>query len=151
MGVRLTICSLAFGATLPLAAQTGVVGVRPLAFGTVLPGVPAVVSRTDPAKSGQFNLTGRRNGFVLIRFTLPTVMNGPAGATMPLVFSTADAGYSVSQAVGNQVVIDPHTAHLQRLSGTGRGSVFVGGTTTPAANQRAGDYKGTLTLSATFF
>lgn len=151
MRAALTILLLAFGATLPLTAQAGVSGVRPLAFGTVLPGVAAVVLPTDPVNSGQFNLTGRANGFAFLRFTLPASMAGPAGATLPLVFGATDAGYSASQAVGNQVLFDPRAFRLVRLSATGRGSVFLGGTALPAVGQRAGDYTGTVTLSVVFF
>jgi uncharacterized protein DUF4402 len=150
MRALLPILSVAVGAAVRLAAPNSVTGIRPLAFGTVFPGVPRVVSRTDPVNSGQFNLTGKKNRNVLLTFTLPATMAGPAGATMPLVFGATDAGYSASQSVGNQVAFDPRLPHTVTLSNSGAGSVFLGGRVNPAANQRAGGYTGTVTLTVVF-
>jgi hypothetical protein len=154
MRAALTFLSLLFAAALPVAAQNSVTGIRNLVFGTVFPGVSKVVLRTDAVNSGQFNLRGRRNGIVLLTFTLPASMLGPLGATLPLAFGANDAGFSPTQAVGNQTVSwDPRTPRNVTLSNTnpGRGSVFLGGRANPAVNQRAGNYTGTVTLSAVFF
>ena len=126
-------------------------GVRSLVFGAVFPGVPRVISRTDPANSGQFDLTGNKNGQALLTFTLPLVMTGPVGATMPLSFGGADAGYSSTQAIGSQVAFDPSQPFLATLNKNGRGSVFIGGTAQPGTSQRAGPYTGTLTLTVAYF
>lgn len=136
----------------PLQAQgkpLTVTGVRDLAFGAVLPGVSRVVPRTDPANSGQFDIKGPNGNQVLLTFTLPTAMNGPAGAQMPLVFGSSDAGYSESQAIGSQIGFDPKQSFTAVLSKTGRGSVFIGATANPATNQRAGAYTAILTLTVT--
>jgi len=126
-------------------------GVRSLVFGAVFPGVPLAISRTDPANSGQFDLTGNKNSQVLLTFTLPLVMTGPVGATMPLAFGGSDAGYSSTQAIGSQVAFDPKQPFLATLSKSGRGSVFIGGTAQPGSSQRAGPYTGTLTLTVAYF
>lgn len=126
-----------------------VTGVRGLTFGAVFPGVPGVVTRTDPANSGQFDIKGPNRSQVLLTFTLPLTMTGPAGAQLPLAFGSSDAGYSESQAIGSQVGFDPKQPFTATLSNNGRGSVFVGGTANPAANQRAGAYTATLTLTVT--
>ena len=126
-------------------------GVRSLTFGAVLPGVPLAISRTDAVNSGQYNLTGQNNHQVQLTFTLPNVMNGPAGATMPITFAGNDAGYSSSQAIGSQVAFDPKQAFLATLNGNGRGSVFIGATARPAPTQRAGSYTATLTLTVAYF
>ena len=137
-----------------LAAQgrpVTVSGVRPLVFGAVFPGVPLFIARTDPANSGQFDLTGNKNSQVRLVFTLPAAMAGPAGATMPLAFGGSDAGYSDTQAIGSQVAFDPKQPFLATLSKNGRGSVFIGGTAQPGSAQRAGPYTGTLTLTVAYF
>ncbi|OLC02458.1 MAG: hypothetical protein AUH78_21180 [Gemmatimonadetes bacterium 13_1_40CM_4_69_8] len=137
-----------------LAAQgkpITVQGVRSLTFGAVLPGVPRVISRTDPVNSGQYDITGANNNQVQLSFTLPNVMNGPAGATMPIVFGGNDAGYSQSQAIGSQVAFDPKQSFLATLNKNGRGSVFVGATARPTPTQRAGSYTATLTLTVAYF
>lgn len=135
----------------PLAAQgkpLTVTGVRGVTFGAVLPGVPSVVLRTDPANSGQLDIKGPK-GNVLLSFVLPLRMTGPAGALMPLSFGASDAGFSQTQAIGSQVGFDPKQPFTATLSNSGRGSVFLGATANPATNQRAGAYTATIILTVT--
>jgi hypothetical protein len=137
---------------MPLHAQgkpLTVTGIRGVTFGAVLPGVPRVISRTDPANSGQFDMRGPNRKQVLLTFVLPLVMTGPGGALMPLTFGAGDAGYSQSQAIGSQVGFDPKQPFTATLSNNGRGSVFVGATANPATTQRAGGYTATITLTVT--
>jgi hypothetical protein len=126
-----------------------VTGVRGITFGAVFPGVPRVIPRTDPAGSGQFDIRGPNRAQVLLAFLLPLTMTGPAGAQLPLAFSSSDAGYSQSQSIGSQVGFDPKQPFTAVLSNNGRGSVFMGATANPAANQRAGAYTATITLTVT--
>jgi hypothetical protein len=136
----------------PLQAQARpltVTGVRGVTFGAVLPGVPRVISRTDPANSGQYDIRGSNRRQVLLSFVLPLSMTGPAGALMPLSFGASDAGYSQSQTIGSQVAFDPKQPFTATLSNNGRGSVFVGATANAATNQRAGAYTATLILNVT--
>src|SRR6266540_2878173 len=75
-----------------LAAQgkpLNVTGVRGLTFGAVFPGVPRVISRTDAANAGQFDIGHAKFAPIQLTFTLPSVMVGPAGATMPLAFGSS--------------------------------------------------------------
>ncbi len=148
----IAICLGLLGAA-PLVAQgrpLRVVGVRGVSFGTVLPGLPRTVLRTDPANSGEFDLSGFKFSQLELTFTLPSVLNGPAGASMPLSFGSSDAGYSVSQSIASQVGFDPRQPFVAVLSNNGRGSVFVGATANPLASQRAGSYTGTLTLTVAY-
>jgi hypothetical protein len=143
-----------FGALVPsgLGAQgkpLTVTGVRGITFGGLFPGVPLVIPRTDPANSGQLDIKGPNGSLVLLTFVLPLTMTGPAGAQLPLSFGSSDAGYSQSQAIGSQIGFDPKQPFTATLSNNGRGSVFVGGTANPTANQRAGAYTATLTLTVT--
>ena len=91
---------------------------------------------------------------VVIRSTVfavwSTAQRLPSG---PAVIDTnpPDAGYSVTQSVGNQVPFDPHVTKTVTLANNRLGSVFLGGTVNPAVNQRAGGYTGTVTLSVVFF
>ena len=145
----LAIGLLALGA--PLQAQgkpVTVTGMRGVTFGPVLPGVPRVVLRTDPANSGEFDIKAPK-GNVLLTFVLPLVMTGPAGAQMPLAFGASDAGYSASQAIGSQVGFDPKQPFTAALPNNGRAAVFVGATANPAVNQRAGAYTATIVLNVT--
>jgi hypothetical protein len=145
---------LVLAAAPALAAQGArpvmVRGVRPLDFGTVLPGVPRVVRRTDPVSSGRLDVSGTRLAPVELVFTLPTQMTGPGGAVMPLTFGGDDAGYSETQAVGNQVGFDPQQPFSAVLNRSGRAAVFLGATANPSVVQRAGAYTATVTLSVAY-
>jgi len=157
MRVSLTIFSLVLGSALPLAAQqNGVFQIRDLAFGTVFPGVSSVISRTDAANSGRFDLSGKKNRDVQLTFVLPAVMTrtGLPAATLPLAFGANDAGYSPTQAVGNQTVTwDPRAPQTLTLPNTPnpKVSIFLGGRVNPAVNQPAGSYTGTVVLNVVFF
>lgn len=140
-------------ATPPLAGQRPitVTGVQTLSLGTLLPGVPTTVARTDPVNSGQFVVNGPHGTQAQLTFTLPSVMTGPAGATLPLVFGGGDAGYSQAQNIGSQVGFDPRQPFVVTFSPQGRGSVYLGGTGRPTATQRAGTYSATITLNVAAF
>ena len=149
----LSLAALVVAAALPAVAQgrpLGVSGQRPLTFGTVLPGVPRVILRTDPAQSGEFQLTGTKFSQVQLTFALPMVMLGPVGATMPVLFGGSDGGFSAAESIGSQVGFDPKQPFLAVLSKNGRGSVFLGATANPGVGQRAGPYAATVTLSVAY-
>ncbi len=147
------VCGLTAAIFAPLAGQRPltVTGIQPLAFGTLIPGIPSQVLRTDPAKSGRFDVGGPHDTQGQVTFTLPSVLTGPAGATLPLAFGGSDAGYSQSQNIGSQVAFDPMQPFVITFSGQGRGSVFLGGTASPAPTQPAGSYTGTITLNLATF
>ncbi len=140
----------------PAAAQAHggrpirVLGVRGLTFGILIAGAPTSVLRTDPARSGQFDLTAQNGDVVLVSFSLPSAMTGPGGASLPLAFSGTDAGFSQEQTVGDQVAFDPRTTYTAAMSRRGRASIFLGGTAMPAFNQSPGDYSGTITLTIAY-
>lgn len=146
--VALIFClALALTASRGLGAQVTVRGIRGLSFGTVVPGVPARVLRTDPVNSGQFEIQGPFLTIVRYTFTLPAALNGPLGATMPVTFATNDAGWSRTNSIADQQAINPHQSHTRILWTGGRAGVFLGGTVSPAAGQRAGSYTATVVLS----
>jgi hypothetical protein len=146
----LAVGLLGAGGHVAAAQILTVTGIRNLTFGVVLPGVPRVISRTDPLNSGQFNIFSDQQGNAIrMTFTLPAAMNGPAGAQIPLVFGAADAGFSATQNINNQIAFDPRAPFTRNLPNTGRCSVFLGGRANPAANQRAGSYSGTIILTVT--
>jgi hypothetical protein len=146
--------SIALGALLLGAALQAqgkpvtVTGVRGVTFGTVVPGIPSVVLRTDPANSGQFDIKVPKSP-VLLSFVLPLSMTGPGGALMPLTFGASDGGYSMTQSIGSQVGFDPKQPYTANVLPNGRASVFLGGTANPATNQRAGAYTATIILNVT--
>ncbi|HEV8401231.1 MAG TPA: hypothetical protein VGQ18_15485 [Gemmatimonadales bacterium] len=141
-------------ATVPpvLGAQgkpLSVTGVRGITFGVVFPGVPRVVVRTDAANAGQFDVGYAKFAPIQITFSLPAAMNGPAGATMPIVFGANDGGYSSPETITSQVGFDPRVAFSTALDKNGRAAVFIGGTAQPVSSQRAGNYTATITMTVT--
>lgn len=129
----------------PLAAQAQVTRVDDIRFGNVLGGVANTVLRTDPARAGRFDVITPPNVWLNGQFVLPAVMNGPAGATMPISFAGTTAGYSDAQAIGSQVGFNPQLGGTVRAT-DGRASVFMGATVTPAVGQAPGSYTATITL-----
>lgn len=128
------------------AQSVTVRGVRGLTFGTVLPGVPTHILRTDLVNSGQFEVRGPPPKLLVLTLTLPVQLNGPTGATMPLSFATNDAGYSATNTILSQVAFNPHLPYTATL-GASRVGVFLGGTVSPIPTQRAGNYTATVILS----
>lgn len=127
-----------------------VLGVRALTFGSLIAGTPSSVLRTDPARAGQFDLMAQNREVVLVSFSLPSAMSGPAGASLPVMFSGTDAGFSQEQTIGDQVAFDPRTTYTGTMSRQGRASIFLGGTAMPAFNQPPGNYSGTVTLTIAY-
>jgi hypothetical protein len=143
--------AIALGAALatapPAAHAQSVVGTQNLNFGNVIPGVPTTILRTDAVNCGQIRITGAglfRS--VTLRFTLPTVMNGPSGATMPITFGATDAGVSWQGTIGTQTTFNPAAPFTTTLW-LGSGTVYLGGRVNPAPAQAAGSYSGTIILT----
>jgi Domain of unknown function (DUF4402) len=129
------------------AQLLSVSGVRNLAFGDVIPGVPNTVQPTDLIRSGQFDIVGPSLAQVEITFALPTTLSGGGGATMPISFGATSAGYSSSGAIGSQAPFDPRAPFRTNLSLLGRGSTFIGGALGPAGTQTAGSYSGSVAMA----
>jgi hypothetical protein len=144
---------LVLGAVTHLAAQRGnpqtVTGIQPLAFGTLLPGIPTTIAPTNGASAGRFNLTGSRYESVYLTFTLPAALVGPGGAKLPLTFGGNSAGFSATQSTGDEILFDPSQSYSATL-GHKVGSVFLGGTANPSTAQTAGSYSATVTLTVAF-
>ena len=149
---RIWLLGLLVGTASPLSAQLQVSGIRALVFGTVIPGVATAVPPSDPVNSGELQIKSAVGRTVLIVFTLPTSLNGPAGATMPISFGASD-GVTVGASTNNvPFPFDPRLPFLfTPISSPPRLNVFLGGKVTPATNQPAGAYSNTITMTVTVF
>ena len=125
-------------------------GVQDLAFGTILPGVPTTILRTDPLNAGQFEIRGRRLTEVLVDLLLPQELLGPGGSGIPLLFGPGSAGYSPTGAITAQAGFDPDVPQALTLPGNGRGVIFLGGTANPPPLLSAGTYAATITLTLAY-
>lgn len=136
-------------ATATVFTAMTVTGARPLAFGNVFPGVASTIPSTDPANSGRFDLTGQNSANVNLTFTLPA--NLTSGANNLPIGTWSGCSNTTNTVTGCSAFTPSAAATARAFSGTGALFVFVGGTVTPAANQAAGSYTGTVTMTAAYF
>lgn len=143
---------LALIAALPLQAQSQVTGIRNLAFGPVIRGVPASVAPGDPVRSGRFYVRHQLNRQVRVQFTLPTRLTRVGGGgNLPITFGTTDGIAQGTAPSSVPVVFNPNAAQTFTLVTSADFNVNLGGRVTPAAAQATGNYTGTVTLTVTFF
>jgi hypothetical protein len=136
----------------PLAGQSTVTGVRDLAFGIVIRGVPTSVTPNDPIRSGRFYVRHRLNRQVQVRFTLPTQLpRVGGGGNLPISFGPADAIAQGTAPTSRPVTFNPNGARTFNLVTSADFFINLGGRVSPAANQPTGNYRGTVTLTCTFF
>jgi hypothetical protein len=133
----------------PAAAQISVTPIRDLAFGPVIVGIPTHTPPSHPVRSGQFRLTAPLLTRVRFRFTLPNRLNGPAGATLPISFSNNDGIAVGTGPTSVPVVFNPRATQVFQIVTSTTINVFIGGTVSPAGNQRQGNYIGTITFTVT--
>lgn len=151
MQFRLLVLVTALFAVRPAAGQVGITPIRDLAFGAVIVGVPTSIGPNHPTRSGQFRITAPPNAKVQMRFTLPDELLGPAGAQLPITFGSGDAS-AVGNAPGSTPsTFNPKATRNPQFQGSTAYNVFIGGTVTPAGNQRPGNYAATITLTLTNF
>ncbi len=125
-----------------------VTGARALDFGNVFPGVAKSIA-VAAATSGRFDLTGQASANVNLTFTLPT--NLTSGANNLPIGTWTGCHAATNNTTGCTTFTPSGSATASAFSGTGALFVWVGGTVTPAANQAAGTYNGTVTLTAAYF
>ena len=137
------------------------VGTRALQFGVIVPGTTSVTVLPRSSAGGEFRISGVKNRkSVDISFTLPTQLTGPGGAAIPLNFNGNFAGLCEIDASGacevaSYVTWNPVTTPSFRDQPTrykpGRKvftydeyQLYLGGTATPTATQRAGTYTASI-------
>jgi hypothetical protein len=147
----LVLCGVLLVTVRSAAAQVSVVGIRNLAFGPVIIGIPSTVAPTDAIRSGQYRFTAPAGSRVRIDFDLPSQLNGPGSARLPIKFGKTDAAVLGNAPGSVLTALDPNPkANLKYDMGASTAAnVFVGGTVTPAGNQAPGGYIATIILTVT--
>ncbi|HEY7029348.1 MAG TPA: DUF4402 domain-containing protein [Gemmatimonadales bacterium] len=126
-----------------------VTGANTLAFGNVFPGVAKTVgAATGGANAGRFDLTGQASTAVQLTFTLPGNLTSGAN-NLPIGTWTGCTNPTNTQA-GCTAFTPSGAPSASAFSAANALFVFVGATVTPAANQAAGNYTGTITLTANY-
>ena len=151
MRFQLLVLLAALVAAPSAGAQVSIIGIRNLAFGPVIVGVPSSVGPSHPTKSGQFRITAPLNSKVQIRFTLPDALAGPGGAELPITFGSSDAMAIGSAPGSTPMFFNPKATRNPQFQPSTMYNVFIGGTVTPAGNQQPGSYAATITLTITNF
>lgn len=134
------------------SAQSSVTGIRDLNFGVVIRGVQTTVAPTDPIRSGRFYVRHRINRQVQVRFTLPTTLARVGGGGNLAINFPATSAIAQGTA-GNSVPVtfNPNNTQTFTLTTSADFNVNLGGRVSPTAGQATGAYRGTVTLTCTFF
>ena len=145
----LFVLAALMAASRPAAAQITLTRVRDLTFGPVIVGVPTSIGPSHPVRSGQYRLTAPLMRNVRFRFTLPTRLDGPSGARLTISFGGDDAIAIGQGPTSVPVTFDPKVQQTFQIVSSTTIFVFIGGTVTPTATQRQGNYTGTITFTVT--
>lgn len=128
---------------------------RDLDFGTVIKGVGTTVAPTA-ATAGEWQVGGSANAFVIINFTLPTVLTNIQalpGSTMPISFSATSAVWrrATNDPTGG-TTFNPASGAVGRLGPPPNPNLYIwlGGTVDPALTAKPGIYQGTVVVSLTY-
>jgi spore coat protein U-like protein len=130
-------------------AAISVSGARNLDFGNVFPGVNKIVA-PDAGTSGRFDATGQASAGVNMTFTLPANLTS-GGNNLPIASWTGCFDTDNDPTSGCTAFTPSAAASAASFSGGGNLFVFVGATVSPAANQAAGAYAGTVTITVAYF
>lgn len=134
-------------ATASVQQPINVTGAVNLAFGNVFPGVAKTVAVTD-VTAGRFDVTGQGSTPVLMSFVLPANLTSGAN-NLPIGSWTGHHNTSNAPTGGTNFTPSAGTTN-STFSAGGSLFVFVGATVTPATNQSAGAYTGTVQLTVTY-
>jgi len=126
-----------------------VTGARALDFGNVFPGVNKTIG-TSAATSGRFDATGQAGANLNMTFTLPTDLAFGVN-NLPIGSWTGCADADNDPTSGCSVFTPSASASGAAFSAGGALFIFIGGTVSPAANQPAGTYTATATLTLAYF
>lgn len=135
------------GAQSPAPGAIEAAPVQGLSFGSLLPGIPEVISVADAARRGEVVLSG--SGTLDVHLLLPAALVSPGGASIPLRFGPRDAALLANASLA-PVARDPAQGIRVTLTPEqGAVRLLLGGTALPAPDQRPGTYTTTIVLVVT--
>lgn len=123
-------------------------GVNDLDFGVVTAGTPKAPTSLA-SNAGRFNISGQPSQPVTVSFTLPTVLSGSGGATIPITFSSSD-GLRWNPYPSTFTTFSPAAPFATALDGSGNLIVGIAGTVSPPTLTTTGLYTGTITLTVSY-
>ena len=120
-------------------------GVAPLTFGDVARNSISSIEASDTENRGQFTISGS-DRTVLLTFALPENLTDGTN-DLPISFSDTDAIWNNG---GPDTSFDPNEPNTEATIADGDVDVFIGGSVDVDENQAAGNYTGTITLTAEY-
>lgn len=133
----------------PAAAQFSAVGVRDLAFGSIIPGVITAVAPTDPVKSGRYDIQANVGTRLRLDFTLPTRLLAPGGAQLTINFANGDVILLETAPGSTPSTQNPKSMKPYTMTDGNRLQVFLGGNVSPTGTQAIGVYTASVLLTVT--
>jgi hypothetical protein len=123
-----------------------------LAFGTVIPGIPKTIDKTDAGSAAEFQITGVAGNEVTVDLSLPTYMNSGSNH-IQMVFSETGCSIDTSTVPDQSSPIfddqDPWHTMTYRL-GTNGMTIWLGGVAIPGLVQPAGSYSAVIVLTVAY-
>lgn len=128
------------------------VAVRDLDFGSVVKGIATTVAPTA-GTAGSWQVSGNANAFVVISFTLPTLLTNIQalpGSTMPISFDATSARWNrANNNAATGTPFDPGAGVVGRLGPPPNPTLYIwlGGTVNPALTAKPGIYRANVVVS----
>ena len=123
-----------------------VVAAANLDFGNVFPGVNKSVAVNDAA-AGRFNVLGQASAPVSLTFVLPANLTF-GGNNLPIANWTGN--HNTAATPTGTGFTPSAAATAATLSASGQLFVYIGAQVTPAINQTAGNYTGTVQMTVVY-
>jgi hypothetical protein len=140
--------SASIQATATVLSALSVAAGNNLVFGNVTPGLNKTIAITDGG-AGTFTVTKAATSGVTLSFTLPTDL---ASGLNLLPIGSWSGAWNTSATTAGATAFTPSAAGSNTAVTAGTSlTVFVGATVSPVAAQAAGNYSGTVTMSAVYF
>lgn len=165
--LSLSLAAVALAAT-TAQAQTGTVNVeatvlapltlsqeRPLQFGNTFPGVTRTIASTDAAASGALRISGAGTSQIAISaanmtVSLGCVSGGCTGQALSLTIAPTASVNTANATPTGATAFTLGTSAANANLVAGNLWLLIGGSITPAANQPAGVYQGTVQINASY-
>jgi Domain of unknown function (DUF4402) len=125
---------------------------QPLSFGMVLTNTTNTIAPSDPnAAEIQINFSGYSAllSYLTITFTLPPSLSS-GGNTLSITFGPTSAAWNTTNSISGSTTFDPSSGYSRLVGGNNPITIYVwiGGTISPPNQQAAGNYSGTVTVTA---
>jgi len=148
-------------ATATILAVLAVTSTHDLAFGDVMQGVPKTADKTVIADAGVFSVSGAGGSEISMFMELPDYLwcsTADSEDRLVVAFSSTDADIDTTAAGtpaahGGGAVTDQDPYNLSDMPLGGADNIlqiFLGGTVSPAVDQRAGSYSADIVLTVAY-